>query len=139
MMNDTDVQQANIDLVRTALDGARARRLDAIEPLFADDFILSHADGLPFGGDYRGWEGYTEALRVTGNFWGGINKLNFREFIPYGHDKVIIHFLLDGKIAKNGQRVEMPVVAIWELKGGKISRIRPFFFDTKKIADLAAI
>ena len=138
-MSNSDAQRKNITIVRTALDNARAGRLDDAKPFFADDFILYEAEGLPFGGVYRGWQGYIEVLKKLNQFWSSGRKQDSREFIPYGDDKVIIHFTLDGHITKNGQHVQMPVVAIWELKNGKILSIRPFFFDTKRIADLAAL
>lgn len=138
-MSNTDVQNRNVNLVHSALDNALAGRLDLVEPLFADDFILYEAEGLPFGGIYRGWQGYTEILRKLREFWTSGRKQVSRQFIPYGDDKVIIDFTIDGRIAKNGQHVEMPIVAIWQLKGGKIATIRVFFFDTKRIADLAAM
>lgn len=137
-MGNTDAQRKNIDIVRTALDNARAGRLDDARPFFAEDFILYEAEGLPFGGVYRGWRGYVEVLDKLNKFWSPGRAQGSRDFIPYGENKVIIHFTLDGQITKNGKRVQMPVVAIWELVDGKISRIRPFFFDTKLIADLAA-
>jgi ketosteroid isomerase-like protein len=139
MMSNAESQQENIEIVRAALDNARAGRLDAAEPFFADDFILYEAEGLPFGGVYRGWRGYTEVLEKLNQFWSPGRAQHAREFIPYGDDKVIIHFTLDGNITKNGRHVQMPIVAIWELRDGKISSIRPFFFDTKRIADLAAM
>jgi ketosteroid isomerase-like protein len=134
------LQQKNIDTVRTALDNARANKLEAAKPFFADDFILYEADGLPFGGEYRGWDGYVDILmRLRAFFKAGERRQDDRSFIPYGDDKVIIHFTVDGYVAKNERHVRMPVLALWELKDGKIARIRPFFFDTKKIADLAAM
>jgi uncharacterized protein len=135
----TVVQEANIHIVQTALDNARAGKLDLARPFFSDDFILYEAEGLPFGGDYRGWEGYKQVLDKLNQFWSPDRKQSFRHFIPYGDNKVIIHFELDGHINKNGRHVRMPVVAIWELKDGKVTRIRPFFFDTKLIADLATL
>jgi ketosteroid isomerase-like protein len=137
MMGSADVRERNVHIVRSVLENALADRLDEAEPFFADDFILNHAEGLPFGGVYRGWRGYTQVLQRLKEFWSTM-KTESSVFIPYGDDKVIIHFTLNGHIAKNGRHVQMPVVAIWELRDSKIFRIRPFLFDTKRIADLAA-
>jgi ketosteroid isomerase-like protein len=136
-MSDTDVQRKNIDIVRTALENALAGRLQLAKPFFADDLVLYEADGLPFGGVYRGWEGYTQVLAKLGQFWSFRPKEVTRAYIPYSDDKVMLHFVLDANIAHNGLHVEMPIVDIFELKDGKISVIRTFYFDTKHIADLA--
>lgn len=137
-MSHTELQKKNAEVVQTALDSARAGQLDIAQPLFADDFVLHVAEGLPHGGIYRGWEGYTQCLKKLKNFWS-VTRLNSREFIPVGDDRVFIYFDLDGDMAHNGQRVQMSIVAIWELKEGRITRIRPFYFDTKRFADLAAM
>jgi len=31
----------------------------------------------------------------------------------------------------------MPIISIWEFEDGKVKRIRPFYFDTKQVHDLA--
>jgi hypothetical protein len=46
---------------------------------------------------------------------------------------------INGHIAKNGQPIQMPTISLWELKDGKLAMVRPHFFDTKNIADLAAL
>lgn len=136
-MSDADVQKQNVHIVQTTLDNARAGRLDLAEPFFAADCVLHVAESLPHGGIYRGWQGYTECLKKLKTFWSA-TRLDSREFIALGDNRVMVHFDLDGHIAKNGQHVQMPIVAIWELKDSKIIRIRPFYFDTKRFADLAA-
>jgi uncharacterized protein len=130
---------SNVDLVRDALDLARAGNFDLARPYFAEDMIVYEAEGLPFGGVHHGWDGYLKVLKKIGQFWTAGRKNHSREFIPYGDDKVMLHHTLDAHIAKNGQHVEMPVVVIFELRDRKIASIRPFLFDTKRVADLAAL
>jgi ketosteroid isomerase-like protein len=137
-MANSEIQERNLHTVETGLDTARSGRMDAARPYFHDDMILIEAEGLPFGGTYRGWDGYMEVLGKLGKFWTGGRKQHSRAFIPYGDDKVIMHHTLDGHIAKNGQHVEMPVMILIGLKDGKIASIQPFLFDTKKVSDLAA-
>jgi ketosteroid isomerase-like protein len=129
---------SNVEIVHTALDFARARQLDKARPYFADDLVLHVAEGLPYGGVYHGWDGYTEVLRKLKAFWAETNQ-DSREFLPLGADRVFVHFMLRARIASNNQPVEMPVVAIWEIRDGKIARIINFYFDTRRIAELAAL
>jgi ketosteroid isomerase-like protein len=138
MMGSVDAGDRNVHIVRTVLGDALAGRLDDLEVFFGDDFVLHHAEGLPFGGVYRGWHGYKEVLTRLKEFWSTL-KTESSEFIPYGDDKVIVHFTLNARIARNDRPVQMPVVAIWELDSGKIVKIRPFLFDTKRVADLSQL
>jgi uncharacterized protein len=136
-MNISEAQKKNVEIVQTTLDNARAGNLKLIEHFFADDFVLHNAPGLPYGGDYHGWKGYVEQCEKLNKFWTNA-KHGEREFLPVGDNRVFVHFSIDRDISHNGQHVKMPIVAIWELKNGKVQRIRPFYFDTKQIADLAA-
>jgi ketosteroid isomerase-like protein len=137
-MVSNELRARNAQIVETILNNARAGNLDVIEGYFAEDFVLHNAPGLPYGGDYFGWSGYVEQCDKLNSFWA--NAIHHeREFIAVGDDRVFVHFWIDRDIAHNGQRVKMPIVAIWELKEGKVTRIRPFYFDTKRIADLAAM
>jgi ketosteroid isomerase-like protein len=138
MRREAEVQQKNIEIVQTALDNARAGKLDQARPYFADDFVLQVAEGIPYGGVYHGWDGYTECLRRIKEFWNYTHQ-DDREFLPIGDDRVMIHFMLHGQIKKNNQLVEMPVVAFWYIKNDKISRVINFYFDSKKLAEQAAL
>ena len=49
------------------------------------------------------------------------------------------NWALLGSFGVDTRNSEMPIAAIWTVKDGQIVEIRPFFFDTKKVADLAAM
>jgi ketosteroid isomerase-like protein len=132
------LQKKNVEIVQDALTKARGGQLDVIEPLFAKDFVLYESPGLPFGGTYHGWQGYKDVLGKIKLTLKDSKHID-REFVAIDDSRVLVHFGLDAKIVKNDQHVEMPIAAIWTVKNGQIVEIRPFFFDTKKIADLAAM
>jgi ketosteroid isomerase-like protein len=137
IIREAKVQQENMKIVETALDNARAGNLDVARSYFADDFKLDVAPGVPTGGTYVGWDGYVKQLKILKDFWEYTKQEN-REFLPIGDDRVMIRFDLNGKIRKNGQIVQMPVVAFWTIKNGKITYVTNFYYDTKKLSELAA-
>lgn len=145
-MTDADVQQENVDFIKSLLgSGAlssfktgNAPRYDALRSLISDEYIGNVGSGIPYGREYRGWQGYQDLGAEIRKFWSELRMVS-PQFIPYGNDKVLIHFTLQGRIAKNGQHVEMPMVSIWGIKEGKACSFRVFYFDTKRIADLAAM
>lgn len=137
-MSQTEIQKKNIAMMQTALKNAFAGNFDVLKPLIADDFVIYEAEGLPFGGVFRGMEGYVKCMKGIESFF--TNKtLAPPEFVPAGDSRVLMITELDAEITKNGQHVKMPSVSIWDFKNGKIAVVRPFFFDTKKVADLAAL
>ena len=135
-MSITPKQQSNIDAINTILSNARYGSIHKIEHYFAKDLVLHNAPGLPYGGDYHGWDGYVAQCQKLDAFWA--NAIHHeREYIPAGEDRVFVHFWIDRDIAHNGQHVKMPIVAIWDFEGDKVKRIRPFYFDSKEIFDLS--
>jgi ketosteroid isomerase-like protein len=134
----TEIQKRNVEIVQTLLKNALSLRFDILGPLIADDFVIYEAEGLPFGGVFRGMEGYIKCMQGIDAFFAGRN-LAPPEFVPVGDDRVIMLTAIDGHIKKNGQPVQMPTMSLWQFKGGKVQTVRPFFFDTKKIADLAVL
>lgn len=133
----TERQQKNVDTIKTALTNAFSGRFDLLEPVIAADFVIYEAAGLPFGGVFHGIEGYVECMRGIESFW--TNKtLAPPDFVPWGEDRIFMVSQFKGDIVANGKHVDMPTISVWDFKDGKISTVRPFFFDTKHIADLAA-
>lgn len=133
---DADVVSKNLEIVKIMLENGHAGRWDIVRPYVSDSIVLHVPEGLPFGGDYRGWQGYTDVLKAIGGFFSEI-KGGPREFAAVGQ-KVIVTGRLSCRIAKNGKPISFPLTDIWELRDGKVVEITAFYYDTKAIADLAA-
>jgi ketosteroid isomerase-like protein len=136
-MSDNDVAQKNLQIVQTLLANGHAGRWDIVRPLVADDVVLHVPKGLPFGGDYRGFEGYKEILGKIGGFFTEL-KGGPREFATVGN-KVIVMSTLSGRIAGNGRPISFPLTDIWELEDGKVREITAFYYDTREISAVAQL
>ena len=136
-MSELDVAQQNLKIVEIMLANGHAGRWDVVRPYVSDEIVLHVPPGLPFGGDYRGWQGYMNALKTIGAFFTEL-KSTPREFANVGN-KVVVMNRLSGRIAKNGKAISFPLTDIWELKDGKVVEITAFYYDTKAIADLAQL
>jgi hypothetical protein len=142
----TEKQQDNIRLIQSIVgSGATSSyktggkpRFEYLRTVISDDYVGDLSSGMPYGRQFRGWEGYQQLSAEIKKFWTDL-KMVEPSFVPLGDDKVIIHFTLDGRIAKNNAHVVMPVVSIWGIgKDGKANSFRVFYFDTKLVTDLAA-
>jgi ketosteroid isomerase-like protein len=137
MMSKFDVGQQNLKIVEIMLANGHAGRWDVVRPYLSDDVVLRLPPGLPFGGDYRGWQGYMDVLKKIGAFFTEL-KGTPREFAIMGN-KIVVMNRLSGRIAKNDRLISFPLTDIWELKDGKVVEITAFYYDTKAIADLAEL
>jgi ketosteroid isomerase-like protein len=136
-MSGPDVAQQNLKIVEIMLANGHAGRWDIVKPYVSDDVVLHVPAGLPFGGDYQGWQGYMDILKKIGAFFTEL-KATPREFAIVGN-KVVVMSRLSGCIAKNGRPISFPLTDVWELEDGKVVEITAFYYDTKEIADLAAM
>jgi ketosteroid isomerase-like protein len=133
MSDDVD---ANIKVVQTMAANGIKGNWDIVRGYVSDELVMHVPPGLPFGGDYRGWEGYLQTFKELGAFFTGLQSGTV-ETVGTG-DRVIVMTTLSGKIARNGKPISFPITTIWRVKDGKVVEITPFYYDTKAICDLAA-
>jgi ketosteroid isomerase-like protein len=136
-MSESDVTKQNVKIVEIMLENGHAGRWDIVRPYVADELVLHVPPGLPFGGDYHGWQGYVDILKNIGAFFTEL-KGGTREIATVGN-KVVVMNRLSGRIARNGKPISFPLTDIWELKDGKVVSITAFYYDTKEIYDLASV
>ncbi len=133
---DTEVAARNLEIVKVMLENGHAGRWDIVKPYVSEGIALHVPASLPFGGEYRGWQGYMDVLKAIGGFFTEIKAVAPREFATVG-DKVIVVGKLSCRIAGNGKPITFPLTDVWELRDGKVVEITAFYYDTKAIADLA--
>ena len=132
----TDAESENVKIVATMAENGIKGNWDIVRGYVSDDLVMHVPPGLPFGGDYCGWDGYLQVFKELAAFFADL-KSGDTEVAAHG-DKVIVMSSLSGRIAKTGKPVSFPITGIWRLKDGKVVEITPFYYDTKAICDLAA-
>jgi ketosteroid isomerase-like protein len=101
---------------------------------WADDIEWHEAEGMPYGGVYRGGEA------VVQNVFGPITTdvegfaVTPEEFVGSG-DTVAVVVRYTGTGKTTGKALDVPVVHVWDLRDGKITRFRQFI-DTVRFAEV---
>lgn len=98
--------------------------------LLSEDFEMVQAPSLPYGGSYKGKSALADYFKKFGKSW----KSTRSEDVHYysDKDKVIAHHRFIGE-RSDGKKVEMPIVQIYTIIEGKISKAEPFYQDTHQI------
>jgi ketosteroid isomerase-like protein len=101
---------------------------------FADDIEWHVAEGMPYGGLYRG------ADAVVQNVFGPIATdvegfaITVEEFVGSGDTvAAVVRYTGTGKVT--GKSLDVPVVHVWDIRDGKITRFRQFI-DTVRFAEV---
>jgi hypothetical protein len=99
---------------------------------FADDIEWYEAEGMPYGGLYRGGNA------VLQNVFGPIATdvegfaVTAEEFVGSGDTvAAVVRYTGTGKVT--GKTLDVPVVHLWDIRDGKITRFRQFI-DTVRFA-----
>ncbi len=113
----------------------KTRDFTAIASIIEEGAIYSQAEGLPYGGTYVGFNEWTKMYAKSSEFFDLEIEKEPTYFSNAAKNEVIIYFTIKCKAKKSGKTLSMPISEHFDLKNGKITAIRPFYFDTKQFAE----
>lgn len=102
----------------------------AMREMLHPEFEVEEAAGLPYGGNYRGIQGWLELCNAVAGTWGQF-RLQLIEYAGESPDSLVIRFAISGRSRKTGKSFESTVLEFWKFKDGKLFRIHPYYFDTQ--------
>ena len=128
------MSEQNVEFVK-GIYGAFARGdVPAVLGAFAEDIEWFEAEGMPYGGLYRGPEA------VAQNVFGPITEdvegfgVTPEELIGSGATvAAVVRYTGTGKAT--GKPLDVPAVHVWDIRDGKLARFRQFI-DTVKYAEV---
>jgi ketosteroid isomerase-like protein len=128
------MSEQNVEFVKSVYGSFARGDVPAVLGAFAEDIEWSEAEGMPYGGLYRGPEA------VAQNVFGPITEdidgftLVTGEFIASGETvAAVVRYTGTGKAT--GKPLDVPAVHVWEIRDGKLARFRQFI-DTVKYAEV---
>lgn len=128
------MREQNLHIVETMIDRGLAGDFESIRQFVADDFVATEADCLPYRGEFRGFDGYVSLMMALAEAWDDL-AFDIEQLIADDRT-VAIRGTLSGQ--RGGKKFAMPVVELWDFEQGKLIASRPYYFDTKELADLYA-
>ena len=113
----------------------KTRDFTTMATLIEEGAIYNQAEGLPYGGTYVGFNEWTKMYAKSAEFFELQIEKEPVYFSDASKNEVIIYFTINCKAKKSGKNLSMPIAEHFDLKNGKITAIRPFYFDTKQFAE----
>ncbi|WP_327241856.1 nuclear transport factor 2 family protein [Streptomyces sp. NBC_01320] len=109
---------------------------EAAFKLLADDCVTVEAEGLPYGGEWKGADGFDRMIgHITDLFESTVNTFHVK-YRDAG-DVVLADADLNMRNRRTGKVLPMRVIELWHVVDGKIKRIEVFYQDTKAVSDHA--
>jgi len=113
----------------------KTRDFDALGTVIADGAVYNQAPSLPYGGTYSGFSEWTKMFTKSREFFDFQIEKEPVYFSDASKNEVIIYFTISAKSKKSGKTMSVPISEHFDLKDGKITAVRPFYFDTKTFAE----
>lgn len=113
----------------------KTRDFDALGALIADGAVYNQAAGLPYGGTYIGFSEWTKMFTKSTEFFDLQIEKEPVYFSDASKNEVIIYFTINCRSKKSGKTMSVPISEHFDLKDGKITAIRSFYYDTKAFAE----
>lgn len=126
----------NVETVRRLFQAVEERDLAGILKAYDPGIVIHEADSLPYGGDHCGLQG---AKRHAYGFWRTWRFLQSPEDIRLGAtfldggDRVVALFRHRARSA-DGKKIDLPMVGVYEVRGGRVVEARMFHFDTAELS-----
>jgi ketosteroid isomerase-like protein len=127
------MSEQSVEVIKDIYDAFAKGDVPAVLGAFAPDIEWYEAEGMPYGGLHRG------ADAVAQNVFGPIAEdvdgfaVTPEELIGSdGTVAAVVRYTGTGKTT--GKALDVPVVHVWDVRDGKITRFRQFI-DTVKFAE----
>lgn len=122
-----------IDLYFALVDALKAEDEAATRALIAEDFVMHEDSGMPYGGIYRGPDGFFELIGKVWNTWGGSHFEPQYQIADPAGSKVCAVVLFRGTPGKSTEPVEALINEVWEFRDGQAVEARVWYFDSPKL------
>ena len=122
-------ENSNLPIKDRFIAAVLAGETGALEQLMDPAFELHHSADLPYGGIYRGADGFNAFLaRFNDTF--AIDVLNETAAYPApSGDSVVVEIELKATIRASGRPFETTMLEVWSFRGGKVHKIKPHYFN----------
>ena len=103
-----------------------------LAPFFAPDVVLWQAAGLPYGGIWRGHEGMEQFFLAMSEVWETFEMVD-QAFLAKSSPFVVLT-QVHAHARATGRELDFPILQTITAEDGRITEVRPFYWDTAAIA-----
>jgi uncharacterized protein len=119
-----------------AAGGPGEASFELLAPFFASDVVLHQAEALPYGGTWRGHDGMQQFFLAMSQAWESFGMVDQKFLATDGTAVVLTQVRACARAT--GRKLDFPILQTVEARNGRITEIRPFYWDTAVIADACA-
>ncbi|MFK0154769.1 nuclear transport factor 2 family protein [Streptomyces sp. NPDC090493] len=136
MTSELSVADRNREIVRKVYEVADSGALEELGRYLSDDYTLTRAAGGPVPGQWKG----AEAGAALGQLFAmaGHGSVIVREIVADGPHRVVGLVDVHG-VNPAGESWTMPVAELFWVEDGKVTDIRPYYWDLVEFRRIAGM
>lgn len=104
-----------------------------LAPFFAEDVVLHQAGALPYGGQWRGHDGMERFFLAMSATWESFEMV--RQRMLSTDEPIVVLTDVRARARATGRELEFQILQTIGFRDGRISEVRPFYWDTAAIAE----
>ncbi|WP_409240446.1 nuclear transport factor 2 family protein [Streptomyces sp. PA5.6] len=104
-----------------------------LAPYFSPEVVLHQAEGLPYGGTWRGHDGMARFFLAMSETWETF-AISGQEFLATG-TTAVVRSDIRARARATGRELAFPLLQTITVRAGRITEVRPFYWDTAAIAE----
>ncbi|MBY8863882.1 nuclear transport factor 2 family protein [Nocardia sp. CA2R105] len=94
----------------------------------ASDVVMHQASSLPYGGEWRGHEGFRKFIAAMGENWDGL-WFDEQQFLS-DHNRVVVYSRGRLRARSTGRTLKTSLLQWISFRDGLITEFRPYYHDT---------
>ncbi|MDQ3677801.1 MAG: nuclear transport factor 2 family protein [Actinomycetota bacterium] len=119
--------QSDAELLRSGYEAFAGGDVPAVLALFSEDIAWHVSGRSPIAGDYRGHDEVLGFFGALGERSNGTFKLDVQQILDSGDGTVVA--LVTETAHREGARLDVSAVHVWQLREGKATSFRGFMAD----------
>lgn len=124
-------------IVGSFVSAVAEERVDDARGLLHDELVVSEAGGLPYSGEYRGPQGFFDAMATMNDLFD-VTLVQLIQTL-LGDDAVAVRFRLRFTARETGKSVEVDMVEIYTIRDGLIAELDVYCKDTSAVRALLEV
>jgi ketosteroid isomerase-like protein len=137
----------NVDVVLQAFRAVEARDREALLALYHPEVVFVDAPSLPYGGTFRGRDDIRNQLdRAPSETWLGTwdpvqpteAERSMDPRVVAENETEVVVLYRQRALSPSGERLDAPVLGLYEVRDGLFARAQMFHFDTAAVVDFLA-
>jgi uncharacterized protein len=107
----------------------------AARELLSDDITVHEPESLPYGGDHTGKDAFFKLREAVGEVWEKCGEIERRE-LDCGAEHAVVIVRFPVKVRASNTEFELRISEAYTVRGGRITEMELYYFDTKQIWDV---